>query len=128
MICAVRRGDPPLTITWFKDGSPLAQDLPQGLTLRPLDQFSSALILPHALAHHSGNYSCQAANAARTATQSATLVIKGECVFCLLLIFFFFFVLEYSTVRSHTHTHTRTRTPTQTRTQSYAHNTNTEEL
>lgn len=95
VICAVRRGDPPLTLTWYKDGTPLAQDTPQGLTLSPFDQYSSALILSHALAHHSGNYSCQAANAARTAAYSATLVIKGKCVwlrFFFVCIFVFVFV------------------------------------
>ncbi|XP_069190704.1 cell adhesion molecule Dscam2 isoform X3 [Procambarus clarkii] len=76
VICTVRRGDSPLTLTWLKDGVPLAQDPPTGLTLRPLDQYSSALLLEHAHAHHSGNYTCQAANAARSASQSATLVIK----------------------------------------------------
>lgn len=78
VICTVRRGDSPLTLTWLKDGVPLAQDPPTGLTLRPLDQYSSALLLEHAHAHHSGNYTCQAANAARSASQSATLVIKGK--------------------------------------------------
>ncbi|XP_071546322.1 cell adhesion molecule Dscam2-like isoform X3 [Panulirus ornatus] len=76
VICAVRRGDPPVTISWSKDGVPLAQDPPAGLTLRPFDQFSSAMLLVHAQAHHTGNYTCRAGNAARTASHSATLVIK----------------------------------------------------
>ncbi|XP_037792806.1 Down syndrome cell adhesion molecule-like protein Dscam2 [Penaeus monodon] len=75
-ICSVRRGDAPVTLTWLKDGVPLSQDTPSGLTIRPLDQFSSVLLLANAQAHHSGNYTCQASSAARTAAHSATLVIN----------------------------------------------------
>ncbi|ROT68396.1 Down syndrome cell adhesion molecule-like protein [Penaeus vannamei] len=75
-ICSVRRGDAPVTLTWLKDGVPLSQDTPSGLTIRPLDQFSSVLLLANAQAHHSGNYTCQASSATRTAAHSATLVIN----------------------------------------------------
>lgn len=79
VVCAVKRGDPPVTLVWLKDGAPIAQDTAAGLTILALDQYSSSLLLPHVHAHHSGNYTCQATNAVRSVSHSDILDIQGRC-------------------------------------------------
>ncbi|XP_047490922.1 Down syndrome cell adhesion molecule-like protein Dscam2 [Penaeus chinensis] len=76
VVCAVKRGDPPVTLVWLKDGAPIAQDTAAGLTILALDQYSSSLLLPHVHAHHSGNYTCQATNAVRSVSHSDILDIQ----------------------------------------------------
>ncbi|KAK3855321.1 hypothetical protein Pcinc_038271 [Petrolisthes cinctipes] len=85
VICSVKRGDLPLTLNWLKDGARITQhDPPTGLKVLPLDQYSSTLLLANAhAATHSGNYTCMASNPARTASHSATLVIKGTLHECM---------------------------------------------
>ncbi|CAL4087963.1 unnamed protein product, partial [Meganyctiphanes norvegica] len=76
VVCSVTRGDMPLNITWLKDGQPLYSSNHLGISLRPIDQYSTILSLAHAQAHHTGNYSCRAANLARTVEQAATLLVR----------------------------------------------------
>lgn len=47
------------------------------LQIRHIDQFSVLLVVSKANSHHSGNYTCQGSNKARTATYSAQLIVKG---------------------------------------------------
>lgn len=77
VVCSIRKGDPPFTISWLKDGESFKPN--NGAHVRPLDQYSSALLLEYVEEKHSGNYSCIATNAARAATHSSSLTVNGKC-------------------------------------------------
>ncbi|KAG8327858.1 hypothetical protein J6590_009661 [Homalodisca vitripennis] len=78
--CSVKRGDPPVTINWFKDSHPLdSESFPDSdLTIiRDLEDFSSVLAIPHVDSRHSGNYTCMASNPAKRALYTATLLVTA---------------------------------------------------
>ena len=77
-MCALRKGDPPINLSWLRDGLPLSLDGSGDVQIRTLDQYSSSLVVSHADARHSGNYTCLAKNAAYTDSHSAALIIKGK--------------------------------------------------
>lgn len=82
--------DLPVSIIWLKDGQELSATHPGrhihagassshlGLEVRMLDKYSSGLVIPRLQAAHAGNYTCQATNAARTASHTATLAVSGN--------------------------------------------------
>lgn len=49
-----------------------------GIEVRQMDEFSLTLLIPHLSASHAGNYTCEATNAARTATYTAPLNVSGN--------------------------------------------------
>ncbi|XP_076367083.1 cell adhesion molecule Dscam1-like isoform X2 [Tachypleus tridentatus] len=72
LVCTVIKGDPPLSIQWYKDGQPLHQGL-NGK--RTKDEFSSDLFFSNVQTHHNGNYTCKVSNAAASVSHSAVLVV-----------------------------------------------------
>ncbi|GLH14154.1 Down syndrome cell adhesion molecule-like protein Dscam2 [Gryllus bimaculatus] len=77
--CSVKRGDPPLTIQWFKDARPIPptpslHDDPD-LTVQGAGEYSSVLAIRSVSSRHSGNYTCSATNKARTTTYTALLLV-----------------------------------------------------
>ncbi|KAG8230029.1 hypothetical protein J437_LFUL009995 [Ladona fulva] len=94
-VCGVSQGDPPLTITWLKDGLPLfggvvgsgsspspSSSLPLSSTLLPgvsawpLDPYSSLLNISSLSSSHSGEYTCVASNRAAEVRFKARLQVK----------------------------------------------------
>lgn len=75
VLCTVNQGDPPITITWLKDGSSLAHVL--GANVSDIDLFSSLLSISSLTSSHSGEYTCVASNAATETRFSATMQVKG---------------------------------------------------
>lgn len=76
--CNVAQGDPPLTITWLKDGRPLLMDqLVAGLQVREIDQYSKSLLMDQLNPQFNGNYTCQVSNDAATVSHSAQLIVNG---------------------------------------------------
>ncbi|XP_059226041.1 cell adhesion molecule Dscam2 isoform X4 [Stomoxys calcitrans] len=73
-VCGVSRGDPPLKLTWLKDGEPLPDLLGANVTM--LDQYSSLLSIPSLSASHSGEYTCVAKNPAAEIKYNALLQVK----------------------------------------------------
>ncbi|MCL4145139.1 UNVERIFIED_CONTAM: hypothetical protein GTU68_031908 [Idotea baltica] len=73
--CFVQEGDQPITLKWEKDGLPL-EPLPD-VRVSQMDPFTSMLILEKVTDVHSGNYSCLASNAVRTASTTAKLTVRG---------------------------------------------------
>ena len=73
--CVVKKGDPPVALAWLHDGAP-AGGTP-GVTVAPLGQFVSALIIDAVAPHHAGNYTCEARSPAGTATHTSPLHVHG---------------------------------------------------
>ena len=74
--CLVQEGDTPITVTWLKDGQELTSS--SMLHISQLNEFTSVLVIEHAEAMHSGNYTCAATNSARTTYSSALLEVSGD--------------------------------------------------
>ncbi|KAK3930875.1 Down syndrome cell adhesion molecule-like protein Dscam2 [Frankliniella fusca] len=77
--CAIQAGDLPLTLRWHKDGVPLDEPsygAPRlGLNVTQ-DAYSTTLVIPRVAREHAGNYTCSAANAAKTTVVTAPLVVS----------------------------------------------------
>ncbi|KAF3428323.1 hypothetical protein E2986_02509 [Frieseomelitta varia] len=75
-VCGVAAGDPPLTISWLKDGQspfPLPPNLASVANISQLDPYSSLLSITNLAAEHSGDYTCVAANPAAEVRYTAKL-------------------------------------------------------
>lgn len=80
-VCGVSAGDPPLTISWLKDGQspfPLPAKLASVVNVSQLDAYSSLLSISNLAAEHSGDYTCVAANPAAEVRYTAKLQVKGN--------------------------------------------------
>ncbi|XP_076288258.1 Down syndrome cell adhesion molecule 2 isoform X4 [Lasioglossum baleicum] len=78
-VCGVAAGDPPLTISWLKDGQspfPLPPNLASVANISQLDSYSSLLSITNLAAEHSGDYTCVAANPAAEVRYTAKLQVK----------------------------------------------------
>ncbi|XP_046394996.1 Down syndrome cell adhesion molecule-like protein Dscam2 isoform X2 [Ischnura elegans] len=94
-VCGVSQGDPPLSITWLKDGVPLfgggpsspsssasssalpaSSTLLPGVSAWPLDPYSSLLNISSLSSSHSGEYTCVASNRAAEVRFKARLQVK----------------------------------------------------
>ncbi|GFG32700.1 hypothetical protein Cfor_00545 [Coptotermes formosanus] len=73
-VCGVSRGDPPLTITWLKDGGTISSHL--GVNVSALDPYSSLLSISSLASTHSGDYTCVASNPAAEVRYMAKLQVK----------------------------------------------------
>ncbi|XP_059473437.1 cell adhesion molecule Dscam2-like isoform X4 [Neocloeon triangulifer] len=71
--CSIISGDFPISISWKKDGAPLA---PEPDVAEQQHQFFSNLLFMNLAARHSGQYTCIANNAAATANYTARLVVR----------------------------------------------------
>ena len=80
-VCGVAAGDPPLTISWLKDGHslvPLSPKLASATNVSQLDSYSSLLSITNLTAEHSGDFTCVAANPAAEVRYTAKLQVKGN--------------------------------------------------
>lgn len=77
LICAVLRGDIPLTIKWLKDGRHI-DSTSSALSITQVDEFNSMLVIGSVSARHSGNYSCTVKNQASEETQVTRLLVNGK--------------------------------------------------
>ncbi|XP_070166191.1 dscam family member AbsCAM isoform X4 [Polyergus mexicanus] len=78
-VCGVAAGDPPLTISWLKDGQrpfSLPPNLASVANVSQLDPYSSLLSITNLAAEHSGDYTCVAANPAAEVRYTAKLQVK----------------------------------------------------
>ncbi|XP_076350073.1 cell adhesion molecule Dscam1-like isoform X2 [Tachypleus tridentatus] len=73
--CIVQEGDPPVQITWLKDGSLLEPD--GSLLIEPTDTFMSTLIFKNLKPIHSATYTCVASNEAAVVNYSSPLIVNA---------------------------------------------------
>jgi hypothetical protein len=66
--CFVVQGDPPLLVSWFKDGDSLETRI---------DPVTSMLAIVELTAAHAGNYTCVAKNDVAAVAVTAPLVVRG---------------------------------------------------
>ncbi|XP_037518237.1 Down syndrome cell adhesion molecule-like protein Dscam2 [Rhipicephalus sanguineus] len=69
--CNIARGDPPVRITWLRDGQPIKSG--PDIEVRVLDPFSVALAIDSLSPSHDGSYTCVASNNAATVNYTAPL-------------------------------------------------------
>lgn len=75
-VCGVSKGDPPLIVSWLKDGQPLTPSL--GVNVSALDPYSSLLSISSLDSRHSGDFTCVASNPASEVRYTAKLQVKGN--------------------------------------------------
>ncbi|XP_054708130.1 cell adhesion molecule Dscam2-like [Uloborus diversus] len=73
VMCSVVQGDPPVQISWRKNGLPIP--LEKDLSVQNFDD-SSLLMFRKAASHHSGNYTCFASNSAATVNRTVEIIIN----------------------------------------------------
>ena len=76
LMCAVTRGDRPLSITWSLKGDVISSD--PTLTTTMLGTQTSILMISSVDYQHSGIYTCRAENAAGVTSHSAELRVNGN--------------------------------------------------
>ncbi|KAL3225819.1 hypothetical protein MRX96_025513, partial [Rhipicephalus microplus] len=72
--CNIARGDPPVRITWLRDGQPVKSS--PDIEVRVLDPFSVALVIDSLSPSHDGSYTCVASNTAATVNYTAPLRVN----------------------------------------------------
>ena len=76
LMCAVNKGDRPLSITWSLKGDIINSD--PTLTTTMIGQQTSFLMISSVDYQHSGTYTCRAENPAGIATYSTELKVNGK--------------------------------------------------
>lgn len=76
--CNVAQGDPPLTISWFKNDQLLTNQLMLGLQVQDIDQYSKSLLMDQLTPEFNGNYTCQVSNEAAIVAHTAQLKVNGN--------------------------------------------------
>ncbi|KAL3211220.1 hypothetical protein MRX96_036589 [Rhipicephalus microplus] len=79
--CSVPVGDPPIRLSWLRDGMPLESDSSStsavGIAAGHVDDFISTLVFRSLREEHTAVYTCLAANEAASINYSAPLVVYG---------------------------------------------------
>lgn len=70
--CTVHQGDPPLNVTWLKDGGPVRRG-----TVTPFNAYSAILTVNNVSRSDTGDYTCVAANPVHSAAFTAHLNVNG---------------------------------------------------
>ena len=76
LICVVRKGDMPITLSWSLKGDAISSDPDLSTTM--LGQRTSMLTISSVNYRHSGTYTCRATNPGGSVTHTATLNVNGK--------------------------------------------------
>lgn len=79
VICAAESGDLPLEFRWLKNKQhfeSINEELKYSITVKQNDEFSSVLTIHNLSSLHSGEYCCEASNAASTVRYCATTFLE----------------------------------------------------
>ena len=81
--CFVSQGDPPMLVSWFRDGVP--GESSESVRITRIDEVTSLLAISDLSSHQAGNYSCVAKNEVAVVSVTASLVVRGNqhCTLCL---------------------------------------------
>lgn len=74
VMCSVTQGDPPVQISWRKNGLTLPME--KDLTMQNFED-SSILVFRKTSSKHTGNYSCFASNAAAIVNRTTQIIVNG---------------------------------------------------
>ena len=74
--CFVSQGDPPMLVSWFRDGHKVESSETTRITR--IDEVTSLLVISNLTSDHAGNYSCVAKNEVAVVSVTAALVVKGN--------------------------------------------------
>ena len=74
--CFVSEGDPPMLVSWFRDGQPVESSETTRITR--IDEVTSLLAISDLSSHHAGNYSCVAKNSVAVVSVTGRLVVRGN--------------------------------------------------
>ena len=74
--CFVSQGDPPMLVSWFRDGVPVESS--ESVRITRIDEVTSLLAISDLSSHQAGNYSCVAKNEVAVVSVTAALVVKGN--------------------------------------------------
>ncbi|XP_049799762.1 Down syndrome cell adhesion molecule-like protein Dscam2 [Schistocerca nitens] len=74
LTCIISKGDFPVAIHWLKDGKAVPHG--QSITEKTIDDYSSTLSFNGLVVKHSGNYTCQASNAAAVTNYTVSVVVN----------------------------------------------------
>ena len=103
-LCSVTKGDPPISIKWYKDGrilGPPSSSSPNvnnansnnnnradltGIHIFHVTPYSSTLNFDSLRPEHRGNYTCQASNHADSVSSTQELTVHGKCFACLRIV------------------------------------------
>ena len=76
LMCTVRKGDKPLSLTWSLKGDIISSDAAMTTTMIGLQ--TSLLSISSVDYQHSGDYTCRAENPAGVTSHSTTLLVNGN--------------------------------------------------
>lgn len=76
IMCTIRKGDEPMTISWSLKGDVISSDPELSTTM--LGTRSSILTITSVSYRHSGTYTCRATNPAGSVTHSSILTVNGN--------------------------------------------------
>jgi Immunoglobulin I-set domain len=74
--CTILKGDSPITINWFFNGTEIESS--EEVVISKISKKVSALTIESARAHHVGEYTCVAKNAAGANNYTTILIINGS--------------------------------------------------
>ena len=74
--CFVSQGDPPMLVSWFRDGVPVESS--DSVRITRIDEVTSLLAISDLSSHQAGNYSCVAKNEVAVVSVTASLVVRGN--------------------------------------------------
>lgn len=75
LTCYVGKGDTPLSITWTLNEKKILSH--SGVTIVPIGERTSLLIINSVQAEHAGVFTCHASNKAGQSSHNATLFVNG---------------------------------------------------
>lgn len=77
--CNIIDGDPPMRVSWWKNGQPLHDGLDGGnVQVSNPSEYSSFLTIKNVTRSYTGNYTCVANNNAAVSNFTAMLLVKGK--------------------------------------------------
>ncbi|KAG8201074.1 hypothetical protein JTE90_002747 [Oedothorax gibbosus] len=74
IVCSVMDGDPPISLSWYKDGRPFMDD--GNMMVESSNEFMSTLYVKRVTYENNGNYTCLATNRAESVNFTAPMVVN----------------------------------------------------